>query len=360
MRGGGAPLHGGSFLLGVFVALLAVAVAPRAWKHLMESPPRSFVSVAAGFEPISAPRDTSGSDFEDKFETIGKQKRALVHEPRLVLPPSVVGDKFEHLTSWPASPLLCASQEHTFAIITDKDHNSNGPDEGEWHAILRQGTLHLDASSGNYSVTWQGDTVLRTRTATKGRSMELSELVQYRHLLFAFCDSTGLVWKVQLPAGEVLQRYAIADGDGEQPKAFKSEWATVKDGLVWVGSMGRPYVLDDGTVLHRNAEWVKTLDENGRIENHNWAVEYAALRKAAEVEGLGYLWHEAVHWDAPSRQWFFLPRKRSLRQPYTSTADETRGTNILLVASEDFSSIRVLEGIGPAEDDYGFSSIRSA
>lgn len=90
--------------------------------------------------------------------------------------------------------------------------------------------------------------------------MELSELVQFRHLLLAFCDITGLVWKVRLSDGAVFQRYALADGDGNQPKPFKTEWATVRDGVIWVGSIGRPWVVD-GQILHRNAEWVKSIDE---------------------------------------------------------------------------------------------------
>ncbi len=103
-----------------------------------------------------------------------------------------------------------SSQTHTFAIITDKDHNSIGPEAGHWHSVMRHGSVQLDPISGNYSVSWGRDVLLSTRTATKGRSMELSELVQYRHLLLAFCDSTGMVWKVNPNSGTVLQRYAIA------------------------------------------------------------------------------------------------------------------------------------------------------
>lgn len=71
-------------------------------------------------------------------------------------------------------------------------------------------------------------TELQASTARNGRSMELSELLRYRHLLLAFCDYTGLVWKIRMEDGRVFQRYAIADGDGNQPNPFKIEWATVK------------------------------------------------------------------------------------------------------------------------------------
>jgi len=71
--------------------------------------------------------------------------------------------------------------------------------------------------------------------------MELSELLYHEGKLFGFCDVTGLVWKIRPEDGAVFQRWAIADGDGDQPRPFKSEWATERDDLIWVGSMGRPF-----------------------------------------------------------------------------------------------------------------------
>lgn len=78
---------------------------------------------------------------------------------------------------------------------------------------------------------------LSTNTSTNLRSMELSEVCKFGSLLLAFCDYTGLVWKISRN-GEAFQRWALADGDGNYAKPFKSEWATVKDGDIWVGSNG--------------------------------------------------------------------------------------------------------------------------
>jgi len=36
----------------------------------------------------------------------------------------------------------------------------------------------------------------------------------------------------------VVGRWAIADGDGHKAKPFKMEWATTKDGLLFLGSSG--------------------------------------------------------------------------------------------------------------------------
>lgn len=49
---------------------------------------------------------------------------------------------------------------------------------------------------------------------------------------------------------------------------------------------------DNGTIFHRHSEWVKTIDENGRVENYDWGPVYQALRTAAGCSYPGYLWHE--------------------------------------------------------------------
>jgi hypothetical protein len=54
---------------------------------------------------------------------------------------------------------------------------------------------------------------------------------------------------------------------------------------------------------------------------------------------------QAVIWDNGLQKWLLLPRKGSLAsagQIYNAVADERLGTNLLLVASEDFQDIQVL------------------
>ena len=82
----------------------------------------------------------------------------------------------------------------------------------------------------SFTIDWKTTHKLESKTATKNRSMELSELVQFDHLLLAVCDITGLVHKVTIKdnKAKVLQRFALADGNGNSNKPFKSEWATVK------------------------------------------------------------------------------------------------------------------------------------
>jgi soluble calcium-activated nucleotidase 1 len=305
--------------------------------------------------------------------------------------------------------LLFHAAAFDFLAVADLDQHSRVHGTNTWRSFLQEGTLVRNPSSGNFTVAWKQRLVLESHTATKQRAMELSELVRYNSLLLAACDITGLVHKIKLcsgggartgqgagpkpscgsdvPFASVFQRHAIADGDGNYPKPFKTEWATVKDGLLWVGSTGKEWTDAEGQIVHHNPQWVKTIDSNGRIENYDWRPIYQALRTATGTSHPGYLWHEAVHWDARARRWIFLPRKAS-RCPlpyrdapkevapdvrdipagreiagergcphYTPEHDETMGTNLLLVASEDFSDIRVSR-VGPLQADRGFTSLR--
>ena len=140
----------------------------------------------------------------------------------------------------------------------------------------------------------------------------------------------------QAEQGEVFQRHLIADGNGEASKPFKIEWATVKDGLLYIGSFGLEWV-EDGQIKHRNPEWVKTIAPDGQIRNINWHPVYQAMRTVTNTTRPGYLWHEAVHWDARSRRWVFLPRKASHGVMYDPLTDEKMGTNMIITSNEDFT-----------------------
>ena len=50
--------------------------------------------------------------------------------------------------------------------------------------------------------------------------------------------------------------------------------------------------------------------------------------------------HQAARFDPYSREWLFMPRRSSRDQPFNEK-DETAGSNILCVASEDFERITV-------------------
>lgn len=66
--------------------------------------------------------------------------------------------------------------------------------------------------------------------------------------------------------------------------------------------------------------------------------------------------HEAVNWDPVSRQWMFLPRRVSLDK-YNADNEGEKGSNHLLVASEDFSRVNV-STVGTLIPTHGFSSFK--
>ena len=53
---------------------------------------------------------------------------------------------------------------------------------------------------------------------------------------------------------------------------------TVRKGRMYIGSHGRPRTNDDGTVRHRNYEWIKILTRDGAVIHRNWSHIYRELR----------------------------------------------------------------------------------
>lgn len=304
-----------------------------------------FLAVACFFACLS-----SGSDVKSCIERSGQ----LTSEVELHCPPAR-GVEIDR------SRLQYRPDSLEFALVSDLDKSSRDPQRFLWHSLLKKGALQVEALSEGadpllYRLEWIGEQRLESGMAVKNRSMELSELVGFRGRHYAVCDITGLVFEIDLQRGRAFQRYVLADGDGEDMKPFKSEWATIKDGLLVVGSMGREWVNEAGAIESFNNQWVKTIDQHGSVESINWRPVYEALRAATGTLLPGYLWHEAVVWDPRLRLWIVLPRKAS-KEPYAPERDETQGTNLLLLASEDFSNIEVRH-LGPLEPDWGFTALR--
>lgn len=83
----------------------------------------------------------------------------------------------------------------------------------------------------------------------------------------------------------------VTDGDGNSPKGFKSEWATVRDQHLYVGSMGKEWTSSTGEYVNDDPMFVKRISVTGNIEHVNWAKHYKAIRTAAGIEFPGYLIH---------------------------------------------------------------------
>eukprot|EP01104_Vermistella_antarctica_P010442 TRINITY_DN2793_c0_g1_i1.p1 TRINITY_DN2793_c0_g1~~TRINITY_DN2793_c0_g1_i1.p1 ORF type:complete len:410 (+),score=101.36 TRINITY_DN2793_c0_g1_i1:90-1232(+) len=249
------------------------------------------------------------------------------------------------------------STSYKIGIIADMDQDSKVA-EGLWKSVFKEGTLHRD-HRGQYSITWDAKHDVTTKLNEKGRGMELSELTNFNDRLLAYDDRTGLVFELLRHEADqtpfAIPRYILTNGDGLQEKGFKSEWATVKDDVVYVGSMGKEWV-ENNEIKNYYPMWVKTIDSTGHVEDVDWVHVYEKLRTVTRTSYPGYLLHEAVCWNPVQNRWFFLPRRVSTEM-YNDVDDEVRGSNIMISCAENFSECSVTQ-VGVLNRKHGFSSFK--
>ena len=101
--------------------------------------------------------------------------------------------------AWSATPPLCQLQHLALSTGTPL-HACSYLKSGTLQRIRRRVVPTMEAGDApaqgatgdTFRIVWDSKLQpLYTRTATRNRSMELSELVRYRHLLLAMCDFTG-------------------------------------------------------------------------------------------------------------------------------------------------------------------------
>ncbi|KAL1116325.1 hypothetical protein AAG570_005820 [Ranatra chinensis] len=242
-------------------------------------------------------------------------------------------------------------------MVTDLDHSSRSKFESNtWLSYFLTGYLIWTPASSTVAITWDkaGTTTLKTTYGHSGRGMELSELVTFDGRLLAFDDRSGIVFVIE--KDRAYPWVLLSDGDGRTSKGFKSEWATVKDKHLYVGSMGKEWTTSSGEFVNTNPMWVKVVNQWGEITHVDWTEKYKALRQKLGIEFPGYMLHESGVWSDVHRRWFFLPRRMS-KLNYDENEDERRGTNVLLTADEDFRDIKVVY-VGEVLPTHGFSSFK--
>jgi soluble calcium-activated nucleotidase 1 len=126
--------------------------------------------------------------------------------------------------------------------------------------------------------------------------------------------------------------------------------------MLFVGGMGKEYVLPDGSIPHRNPEYVKQISPLGEVVHLNWISNYESLRRAAGYPYPSYLLHESANWSSHHKKWFFLPRRAS-KEAYDEVLDENRCGNILIQADKHFKNIKITK-IGELNTKRGFSAFR--
>jgi soluble calcium-activated nucleotidase 1 len=233
------------------------------------------------------------------------------------------------------------------------DTMSKTPDGKKWRSVMKKGVIRRD-TTGHYYVSWKDEFDVFSALNEGGRGMELSDLTYYNGNLFTFDDRTGVVFKVV--DKELLPYRILLDGNGKNTKGMKCEWATVKDGVMYVGSTGKEWTTPKGEFVNNNPLWVKTIDRQGNVGSEDWLDVFTKLRKATGTLYPGYLLHEAVRWNASQRRWYFIPRRAS-ELPYDEESDEERGTNFILSTDEDFGDVTVMR-LGEVNPSHGFSAFQ--
>ncbi|XP_037113510.1 soluble calcium-activated nucleotidase 1 isoform X1 [Syngnathus acus] len=244
---------------------------------------------------------------------------------------------------------------YRIAVIADLDTNSRDENALTWFSYMRRGHLLVSQSGDSVSVEWDAEkTRLQSHLAEKGRGMELSELVAFNGKLYSVDDRTGVVYHID--GAKAVPWVILTDGDGSVAKGFKAEWLAVKDEHLYVGGLGKEWTTTSGEFVNDNPEWVKVVGFRGDVEHKNWVPVYKSLKAAAGIPPPGYLIHESAAWSDTLQRWFFLPRRASTER-YEETADERRGTNLVLSCSPDFTDVTVSR-VGPLDITHGFSSFK--
>ncbi|KAH1016099.1 hypothetical protein HUJ04_007374 [Dendroctonus ponderosae] len=248
--------------------------------------------------------------------------------------------------TYPLSRPLKTSSLYTFkiGIISDLDKKSKSDKEKTtWYSYLKTGFLSFNPTSHHVMVTWDHSEpkLLKNSYSLKDRGMELSELVVFDGRLLTFDDRTGIIFEI-INEEKVVPWILLSDGDGKSAKGFKSEWATVKNQILYIGSMGKEWTTDDGQFENHDPQYIKAVTVTGEVTHINWKNEYNRLRESIGIYWPGYMIHESGVWSDVHRRWFFLPRRCSKEQ-YNDSLDERKGCNVLLSADSNMYDVTVVE-----------------
>lgn len=259
-----------------------------------------------------------------------------------------------------SSDAIISDNTFAFAAVTDVDQLSRLPgDKPMFFSKLLPGMLKYDSSLNKYSINFEPVRQLISGHNEAGRGMELSELTLYNNRLLSFDDRTGSVFELlSTPQDEsfVVPRFVITEGEGDTDKGMKWEWSTVKDGKLYIGSMGKEYTKPDGTIVNTNNLWISIINAKGELRRVDWSNQYNFVRHALGADAPGYVIHEAILWSEKMKKWLFIPRRVS-SEMYDDVKDERMGTNKLLIVNENFTDAKLIEiKMSHLDPLHGFST----
>eukprot|EP00550_Attheya_septentrionalis_P002722 CAMPEP_0198291746 /NCGR_PEP_ID=MMETSP1449-20131203/9172_1 /TAXON_ID=420275 /ORGANISM="Attheya septentrionalis, Strain CCMP2084" /LENGTH=429 /DNA_ID=CAMNT_0043990427 /DNA_START=313 /DNA_END=1602 /DNA_ORIENTATION=+ len=252
-----------------------------------------------------------------------------------------------------------------WAAVTDKDQLSLMSDskkgKPKFESILLPGTITRDPATNKYSIEFEDTRSLVSKHNEEGRGMELSELTIYENRLLSFDDRTGTVFEILNKNGGkdsyVVPRFVITEGEGETDKGMKWEWSTVKDGNLYMGSMGKEYTNADGSIANTNNLWIAVINSRGELTRIDWSEKFNFVRAALGASSPGYMITEAVLWSSTLKKWVFLPRRIS-DEAYDENKDERKGSDKLVLVDEHFTDAQVVTiKMKKVDPLHGFSTV---
>ncbi|XP_034830566.1 apyrase [Maniola hyperantus] len=245
---------------------------------------------------------------------------------------------------------------YRIGIVADLDTNSKSEKPHTFKSYLKKGFFSYDTVKEYASVLWdtRPTMVLSSTYSHKGRGMELSELIVYDGRLLTFDDRSGMIFEII--NNKVVPWVILSDGNGHNEKGFKIEWATIKDKVLYVGSMGKEWTTAGGDFESFDPMWIKAVNMHGEVQHISWVHEFKSIRSSIGVEWPGYMIHESGVWSHVSQKWHFLPRRCS-HEAYNETRDEVMGCNYLITADNSFSKVQAIE-ITKHQPKHGFSSFK--
>lgn len=181
---------------------------------------------------------------------------------------ATVKTQTEYNYTYPLTPAIVNDGIHTYRIglIADLDTRSKDANHNVWRSVLKIGHLSYNPADNSVQLNLKTDeesTEISGSYSYKGRGMELSELVTFNGRILTCDDRTGLVF--ELKDNQALPWVLLMNGAGNTVKGFKCEWATVKDEVLYVGSMGKEWTTSSGDFLSFDPMYVKAVTMTGEV-----------------------------------------------------------------------------------------------
>eukprot|EP00741_Cyanophora_paradoxa_P010432 tig00000037_g10087.t1 len=213
----------------------------------------------------------------------------------------------------------------------------------DFTSVIKNLDLFRD-NNGHYHLFHTDIRQLFVKESFKGRGAELSELVVFNNSLLTVDDRTGLVYAIE---GERLVKKAELGLVENLP--FKAEWATVKDGRLYIGS--------HGNVKEKRTLPVKVVHPDWTVTTEDWTPRYKKLMAAAGAPN-GNCVYEGAVWHPQRKRWIFLPRKIVADSSIPWSMSSFMGANVLQEATENFESVTQRTLPLAAEPSRTFSSVK--